>query len=145
MAGDGLAREWIDRLGIRDAVILLERLDSIEMAHLLHRADIAVSPSEHDGTPNSLLEAMACGAFPIAGDLESLREWIDDGWNGLLVDPGDASALAAAVLQALEEPELQRQATDHNRRLVRERAQRQYVMEQAADFYRAILEPTGTS
>jgi hypothetical protein len=44
-----------------------------------------VSPAIHDGTPNSLLEGMACGCFPVAGDLESIREWITHGQNGLLV------------------------------------------------------------
>jgi glycosyltransferase involved in cell wall biosynthesis len=36
-------------------------------------------------------------AFPVCGDLESIREWIDDGVNGFLVDPTDAQALAGAI------------------------------------------------
>ena len=43
---------------------------------------MTVSPSTHDGTPNTLLEGMACGSFPIVGDLESLREWIEPGLTG---------------------------------------------------------------
>jgi glycosyltransferase involved in cell wall biosynthesis len=140
MAGDGLAEGWIDRLDVKDAVSLLQRLNPLEMAHLLRSSAIAVSPSEHDGTPNSLLEAMACGSFPIAGDLESLREWIDHGRNGLLIDPADPSALAGAILHVLDAPGLRREATDHNRRMARERAGRQHVMAEAISFYQAILE-----
>lgn len=44
------------------------------MAYLFRLADVTVSLSEDDGTPNTLLEAVACGCFPIAGDIESVRE-----------------------------------------------------------------------
>ena len=37
--------------------------------------------------PEAILEAMALGCFPIAGDIESVREWITPGVNGILVDP----------------------------------------------------------
>ena len=33
----------------------------------------------HDGTPNTLLEGMACGCLPVAGDLDSIREWLKPG------------------------------------------------------------------
>ena len=56
------------------------------MAGIFRRAQIVASPSIHDGTPNSLLEGIACGCFPIAGDLESIREWITPNENGLLFD-----------------------------------------------------------
>jgi glycosyltransferase involved in cell wall biosynthesis len=67
---------------------------------------MVVSPNIHDGTPNSLLEGIACGCFPIAGDLESIREWITHGKNGLLVDPNNAQSIADAILIALEREDL---------------------------------------
>jgi glycosyltransferase involved in cell wall biosynthesis len=99
---------------------------------------VAVSPSTHDGTPNTLLEAMACGCFPIAGDLESLREWITPGVNGLLVDP-EIRALADAVLLALERPDLRARARVLNLRLVADRAEQGQVMQSAEIFYQDIL------
>ena len=77
---------------------------------IFRSAAVLVSPSTHDGTPNTLLEGMACGCFPVAGDLESIREWITPGVNGLLVDPSDADALAEAILSALDQPELRAKA-----------------------------------
>ena len=53
--------------------------DPAGMAAVFQGARVAVSPSTHDGTPNTLLEAMSCGSFPVAGDIESLREWIEPG------------------------------------------------------------------
>jgi glycosyltransferase involved in cell wall biosynthesis len=108
------------------------------MAELFRRSQVAVSPSTHDGTPNTLLEAMACGCFPVAGDLESLREWITPGANGLLVAPGDPRALADAVLLALEQPALRQRAREHNRQLIAEKADYHQVMRKAESFYSSI-------
>ncbi len=105
------------------------------MADLFRRTQVVVSPSTHDGTPNTLLEALACGCFPVVGDLESLREWITPGANGLLVDPGDPQALAGAILQALGQPELRRSAAAYNLRQVEERAEYQRCMQAAERFY----------
>lgn len=54
------------------------------MAELFRLSSVAVSPSLHDGTPNTLLEAMDCGCIIVTGDIESVREWINDGENGSL-------------------------------------------------------------
>jgi glycosyltransferase involved in cell wall biosynthesis len=109
------------------------------MAELFRRSQVAVSPSTHDGTPNTLLEAMACGCFPVAGDLESLREWITPGANGLLVAPGDPRALADAILLALEQPAFRQRARQHNLRLISERAEYTKVMHIAEEFYRKVM------
>ena len=68
------------------AVELLPPLSHAQMAEVFRRAQIVASPSIHDGTPNTLLEGIACGCFPVAGDLESIREWITPNENGLLFD-----------------------------------------------------------
>lgn len=140
MAGEAGAQRWIAELGIRERVSLLPKTTPAGMAELFRRAEISISPTTHDGTPNTLLEAMACGCFPIAGDLESLREWIEPGSNGLLVDPADANALAQAILEALGDPGLRRRAAQINLRLVREQAEYGRVMEQALQWYRSLAQ-----
>jgi glycosyltransferase involved in cell wall biosynthesis len=109
------------------------------MADLFRKAQVVVSPSTHDGTPNTLLEAMACGCFPVAGDLESIREWITPGVNGLLIDPDDAQALAEAILLALERPDLRKRAVQANIELVAHRAQYGKVMREAELFYKDLI------
>jgi glycosyltransferase involved in cell wall biosynthesis len=109
------------------------------MAELFRSSAIAVSPSIHDGTPNTLLEAMACGCFPVAGDLESLREWIDPGVNGFLIDPSDPSALAEAIISALEKPDLRQKAEKYNQVLISDRAEYQTSMEKALEFYQSFI------
>jgi glycosyltransferase involved in cell wall biosynthesis len=133
------AEAWRRRLDLGPRLRLLPQLDLGSMAALFRRAAVSVSPSTHDGTPNTLLEAMACGCFPIAGDLESVREWIDDGRNGLLVDSADEESLARAVVRALREEPLRRLAAQINAGLIAERADYARNMPRAAAFYADLL------
>lgn len=138
MAGDARAVRWVREMGIGDAVRLLPAVPPAEMAALFRIARVAVSPSEFDGTPNTLLEAMACGAFPVAGDIASVREWIDDGVNGLLVDPADPRALADAILRAIDDEALRGRAASRNREEVAERADHGRVMARAEALYARV-------
>jgi glycosyltransferase involved in cell wall biosynthesis len=139
LAGDHEASYWIDRLGIRAAVVLLPELPPEQMADLYRSAQVIVSPSLHDGTPNSLLEGMACGCLPIAGDLESIREWIEPGRNGLLVDPTDPRSLAASIVDGLENKSLRAEAAGINLQIIAQRAGYEECMAQAAAFYSRVL------
>ena len=139
MAGQAEALGWVQRLGIEKSVKLLPYLSQVELWDLFGRTDITVSVSVHDGTPNTLLEAMACGCFPVVGDLESLREWITPGINGLLVEPTKPQALAAAILLGLEKPELCARAREINLDLIRERAEVGLARSQIEVFYRRLV------
>ena len=110
MQGESQPENWVRQYGIEVNVELLPRQTPQQMADLYRSALICVSPSEHDGTPNTLLEAMACGCFPVAGNIESVREWITDNENGLLVDPADPKALASAILEGIDNQNLRKNA-----------------------------------
>jgi glycosyltransferase involved in cell wall biosynthesis len=138
MHGNALAENWIDKLSIQNNVRLLPSVAHEEMADLFRLASITVSPSLHDGTPNSLLEAMACGCFPVAGDIESVREWITHQSNGLLCDATDQASLAEAIIHALKDKQLRNTALETNLRLISERAEYHQVMQKAEAFYHEI-------
>ena len=57
MQGEAQAMKWIDELNISQAVELLPAIEYQKMGDLFRSAQIVVSPSIHDGTPNSLIEA----------------------------------------------------------------------------------------
>ena len=139
MAGEPQALAWLRDLGIEHAVELLAPRPHAGMADLFRAAQVVVSPTTHDGTPNSLLEGMACGCFPVAGDLDSIREWITPNVNGLLADAGDPSALAAAILRGLNEPVLRQQAAQENAAIIAGRAEYTSNMERAAAFYKKLI------
>jgi glycosyltransferase involved in cell wall biosynthesis len=111
-----------------------------QMADFFRLAQVSVSPSVHDGTPNSLIEAMACGCFPVAGDIESVREWITDGENGLLCDPTNPDSIARAILRALKDQGLRDKSREINLQLVNERADYDKVMLKAETFYHRVIQ-----
>lgn len=139
MAGETQALTWMRELNIEQAVTLLPPRPHAEMAALFRMAQVVVSPSTHDGTPNSLLEGMACGCFPVAGDLDSIREWVTPDKNGLLVDPSDPAALAAAILRGLNKPALRATAARENAAIIAERAEYTRNMSRVAEFYRQLM------
>ena len=82
------------------------------MPNLLRQATLFVLPSvrddagNEDGLPNSLLEGMASGLGIVASDLAGIPSVIHHQESGLLVPPGEAPALADAVVQLLQHDEL---------------------------------------
>lgn len=144
MSNHPIAEQWIRKLGIHSAIYLLPKIPHSEMADLFRLAQVVVSPSLHDGTPNTMLEAMACGCFPVAGNIESVREWIEPGINGLLCDPSNPQALAQAILQALNDSDLRQRARQRNVNLIAERAEYGQVMSQVEEFYCQVIEQTSS-
>lgn len=138
MQGEPDAEAWVSRLGLQAQVRLLPKLSAGDLAEANRSAQVMVSPSIHDGTPNSLLEAIATGVYPVCGDLDSIREWITPGKNGSLVDPSDPDALASAIIAALQDAQLRKTAASENARLLVERADYVRNMRKAEEFYSAI-------
>ncbi len=139
MAGQTEALEAVQRLGVSEQVRLLPYLPQAQLWRLFEKAGISVTVSQHDGTPNSLLEAMSLGCFPIAGDIESLREWITPGVNGLLIEPTKPDALADAIVTALDNPALRAAAAEANLEIIRARAAASLVRSQMEVFYQQVL------
>ncbi|MEO6462789.1 MAG: glycosyltransferase, partial [Candidatus Eisenbacteria bacterium] len=90
--------------GLSAVVRFAGRVPHRELPALLASAAVAVSCARSDSTSISLLEAMASGATPVVTDLPGNREWIDDGVEGRLFPPGDATALADALVFVLTDP-----------------------------------------
>jgi glycosyltransferase involved in cell wall biosynthesis len=139
MLGEHQAVRWITELKIANFVTLLPIQEQMQMGELFRSAQVTVSPTIHDGTPNSLLESLACGCFPVAGDLESIREWITSGINGLLVNPNSVQDLADAIIRGITQTEFRNRAAEINARLISEKADHLRVMEKAENFYYGII------
>jgi len=139
MAGEPQVAEWVRELNIKDSVELLPPLPHHQMANIFRRAQIVASPSVHDGTPNTLLEGIACGCFPVAGDLESIREWITPSENGLLFDSNNPQSIADAIITAIENKTLRTKAADVNREIIFTRAEYGQNMKKVEEFYRKIV------
>lgn len=138
MQNEPQAMGWVQEYGIENSVELLPAFLHEKMGEVFRGAQIVVSPSIHDGTPNTLIEAMACGCFPIAGDLESIREWISHGQNGLLFDSNNPQSIADAMLLGLEREDLRTEAAGLNKKIISARAEFSTNMNKVEKFYSVL-------
>jgi glycosyltransferase involved in cell wall biosynthesis len=129
IAGDGPARGELERRArARGAgVRFLGAIDEPRRAELLAACDAVAVPSRvlpdgrHEGMPLVVLEAMCAGAAVAASASGGIAEVVRDGESGLLVPPGDAAALAAALARLRDEPVLRARLADAGRKVAARR------------------------
>lgn len=131
-------RQLAHDLGIAASVRFLDSVPYETMARLYALAEITVSVASSDGTPMSLLEAMAAGSVPVVSDLPSLREWVSDGSNGRVVPPRDVEALATALIDLLRDPAKLARMRASNFGIVKARADQESEMRRMAEIYRQL-------
>ena len=125
---------------MRERVRFLGGVKDQELLDHFQGSDIFVSVSKSDGTATSLLEAMACGLFPVLSDIPPNREWVDPAsGNGLLVPFNDPVALADALVHAMSDQALREKAAVINRRLVLERASSKRNMVRLAERLESLI------
>jgi glycosyltransferase involved in cell wall biosynthesis len=95
----------VERYGLERFVEYIPRLSTDDLVRLYNSTQILVSPSLYEGFGLPAAEAMACGAAVIATTAGAFPEFIEDGRTGVLVPPGDADALAAAIRSLLADPQ----------------------------------------
>jgi glycosyltransferase involved in cell wall biosynthesis len=108
--GDGPDRPWLDQTAQRiGGISVLGYRSQQEVAQALGQSDVLVLPSFAEGVPVALMEAMASARPVIATRVGGVAELVEDGLSGKLVAPGDAQALAEAMI-ALGRDGLRRRA-----------------------------------
>jgi aminoglycoside phosphotransferase (APT) family kinase protein len=116
IVGEGPLRNTLQRqiegAGLSDRVRLAGAMTQGEVTKELWDRPIFALPSVvlrdgmMDGIPVALMEAMAAGAPVVASRISGIPELIEDGENGILVDPGDSSALAESIVRIARDPVL---------------------------------------
>ncbi len=144
MRGKPEAEKWVNKFSLQKNVKLFDTLDQHTLWAVFHHSQLSLSITTHDGTPNTLIEAMACGCFPIAGDIDSIREWIVPGVNGLVVDPHDPKDLAKAIILALNNENLRKEAKIQNQDLIKTKAEVGLVRSLLRNFYSIFLSSNKT-
>lgn len=116
--GDGPDRTALAKqateLGVLDQITFHGKLTRPDVAKLLGRADVVVTPSvpsrdgRREGIPVVLMEAMGCGLPVVASDLSGIPELVEDGVSGFLVPPGDAAGVADVLEKLCHDAGLRR-------------------------------------
>jgi glycosyltransferase involved in cell wall biosynthesis len=108
VVGRGAQLDVVERLR-DDYPERVEHLAYVPPAEVSDRLDAAtclVLPSRSEGLPRVILEAFARGRAVVATRVGGIPDVVEDGETGLLVEPGDAAALAEALAAVLGDPEL---------------------------------------
>jgi glycosyltransferase involved in cell wall biosynthesis len=130
----------VARRGLTDRVQLLGTRSDV--AELIGASDVFVAPSRWEGLGSVLIEAMALEAPIVASRIPAIEETVGPGGCAVLVPPEDPTALAAAILSTLADPN---EARARGRR-ARERFLAQYsidhVTRQMLAFYRLAIATT---
>ena len=125
-AGTGQLKSTLEQLGrnlgVSELIEWVGWRSSAEIADLLKRSKVFVSPAVSDGTSTALTEAMSCGTFPVVTDIPANRPWIQHGVNGFLTPTDAPQELADRVITALSEESLRDVAAAQNAATVRDRA-----------------------
>jgi glycosyltransferase involved in cell wall biosynthesis len=115
IAGDGPQKEELERLashlGVSQRVWFLGAVERGKLMPLFAAATAVIVPSVPsegviEATSLAVTEAMAAGTVPLASAIGGLAELIENEATGLLVPPGDASALAGAMRRLLHKPDV---------------------------------------
>ena len=108
----------INVLGLTQDVFLYERLEQEELNRLYVTSEVFILPSLKEGFGIVLLEAMYYGLPIVTTKISAMPELIVEGENGLLVPPADPIALAEAISELIEKPDLRKQMGERGRQRV---------------------------
>lgn len=123
-------------LGLGEAVRFLgERSD---VPDLVASFDVAALSSDYEGSPLSVMEYMEAGKPVVSTRVGGLPDLVEDGVNGLLVEPQDPAALAAALVTVLRDPERAARMGEAGRRRRRQEFSIEATARNVGELYREL-------
>jgi len=100
--------------------------------------DVLVHPSLRDGMPNAVLEAMACEKAIIATPVGGIKDILEDGKNGVIVNVNDVNTLAEKILELLDDSEKRSKLGKNARELVVNNFTLEKELEANLNVYRTL-------
>ena len=113
-------------------------ISHLEMFKLLAETRISITVNLSDGVPNSMLEAMIMGTFPIQSFTSCADEWIVDGETGFLVPPEDPEIIEIAIRRAVTDDELVNRAAKENFKICKERLDYDLLKSKTIEMYLTV-------
>jgi len=143
IVGDGVIRKGLEAqardLGIGENVVFLGHREDTE--ELLQALDIFVLPSLNEGIPMALLEAMAASRAVVASCVGGIPEIVENGVEGILVEPMDVTQLAESCGRLIESPEIAVRMGEQARRKVVREFSATAMADQVAVLYKGLVGP----
>jgi len=136
-------RAQVSALGLDARVSVTgEAIPQSELWEFLTRGDVFAQPcvwskdDDVDGTPRTLMEAMATGCASISTRIAGIPDIIEHGVSGLLVEPEDAVGLAAGLEQLIRDPALRAELSRSGRKQIEEHFEIQSNLDVLASVFR---------
>lgn len=144
ITGDGSLcdelKQLAARLNIFDIVTFYGKVSQAKIVEILNQSHISVTVSLSDGNSLSLIEAMACGAYPIATDILANRQWLKDGVNGIFVKINDISSLANSIMHVYNNfDKIIEKAMEESDRIIKEKGTWNINMQKMEQKYRQMV------
>jgi glycosyltransferase involved in cell wall biosynthesis len=131
--GGAALRALATELGLAERVCFAGHQPNRPNPHQLF--DVSVLASDHEGFPNTLIEAMAAGRPTVASNVGGVPDAVLDGETGLLVPAGDPAALAGALARVLGDPTWAAALGARGRAIARERFTPERVTSRLTELY----------
>ncbi|MCM8784623.1 MAG: glycosyltransferase family 4 protein [Candidatus Omnitrophica bacterium] len=114
-------RHLVKTLNLDQNVVFTGYVKEKELLLILSLADIFAMASTHEGTPVSILEAMAMEKPIVATNVGGISELVREGKTGILVSPRNAEELAKAIMRLLKDDKLRRKMGKNGRLFVKDK------------------------
>jgi glycosyltransferase involved in cell wall biosynthesis len=145
MLGESKMWYWSLPEVIRSSCVPRERVSRAEVLDLMAKARVMLAPALIDGVPNSLYEAMACGAFPIVSPLETIASVVKNEDNVLFARNLYPNEIAEALARAMTDDDLVEDVAERNLALVQRIANRDLIRPRVIAFYESLATAPGLS
>jgi glycosyltransferase involved in cell wall biosynthesis len=106
-------QQLVQQLELQSAVYFAGRLNSAQMAELYRSADLMLNSSLVDNSPNSLIEALACGVPVISSNVGGISQLVSHGADALLFSAGDHQAMYQHASSLVQNAYLRQQLISH--------------------------------
>jgi glycosyltransferase involved in cell wall biosynthesis len=143
IVGDGPLKQELERLveslNISNHIVFTGFREDI--SDLLGFMDVFVLPSQSEGLPRSVMEAMASGKPVIATDTGGVSDAVVHGKTGYLFEIGDVEALTNRIIELIENDGLRLKMSIEARRIAKERFDGQRLVDETMTLYKNIVNP----
>jgi glycosyltransferase involved in cell wall biosynthesis len=141
---EALLNEFKELISQSNTAASVEYIDEISddrsLSEYYQLADLAISIPTYDGTPNSVMECMACGTPVILSNLPTLLEWVTPNETGIFIPHGNIHALSEAIIYLLTNPSLREEMGYEASTNIRQRMDRRFWMSYSENIYQQLIE-----
>jgi len=131
-------KRLVKNCGLDIKVNFVGYVENRDLVKMYNAADVFVLPSIYEGTPLALLEAMACGVPTIATNFQGIKNIVQNGENGMILQEPSAELLADKIAYLHREPEVLRSMSMKAIRVIEDRFSWHKTVEEIIDIYRHL-------